>query len=433
MRAVWLSNNAARPVRLFILHLTIGCCCPIPAPAAPSPPHAAYGCSAAGTPAQARTWKIYTAAFAVLCLGLGFAAGFFTAKHMGTDYLSACYRSRADDDAAVDGALQPLPHTRGMPVTGYALRELPPPWSQEGRSKEQQDDSGEERDWQTTDMRRGPGPHPNGSCLSGTIVSQTAHSAAQLLACTAQNYQHRSTGTGRLRRQNSSTEVHYASRRIPALLAPAFALCPVAPAPSFLPLPPAHRADLFTYFSDTETITEGLTVAFLGHLQTSLGASGVNSSANIDLQEVIQEFKSVARDVLSYLRYHNSQALLLLLRQYSQTRSFTMADVDPDVLQQEVQRLLDLRELGNWYARVSRRDTDGHVTRPTIGIQATEASGVTHSKSIPVWTNTCVRSNNRRSVATCRTHTSATCRTTVTRQDIALLVVWSCLRTRVIA
>lgn len=166
------------------------------------------------------------------------------------------------------------------------------------------------------------------------------------------------------------------SHRIPARSS-CFGSRPVAPAPSFLPLPPAHHADLFTYYSDTETITEGLTVAFLGHLQTTIGISGVNSSANADLEEVIQEFKSVARDVLSYLRYHNSQALLLLLRQYSQTRAFTMADVDPDVLQQEVQQLLDLRELGNWYARVSRRDTDGYVTRPTIGIQATEASVVT--------------------------------------------------------
>lgn len=160
-------------------------------------------------------------------------------------------------------------------------------------------------------------------------------------------------------------------------------LLPVAPAHPPTPCPhPAHHADLYTYYSDTETITEGLTVAFLGHLQTTLTASGVNSTANADLQEVIQEFKSVARDVLSYLRYQNSQALLLLLRQYSQTRSFTMADVDPDVLHQEVQRLLDSWELGNWYARVSRRDVDGYIKQPTIGIQATEASVVTPYSSL---------------------------------------------------
>jgi hypothetical protein len=109
---------------------------------------------------------------------------------------------------------------------------------------------------------------------------------------------------------------------------------PAAPALLSPPLPPDYHSSLYTYYSDTETITEGLTVAFLGHLQTTISANGANSSANADLQEVIQEFKSVARDVLSYLRYHNSQALLLLLRQYSQTRSFTMADVDPDVLHQ---------------------------------------------------------------------------------------------------
>jgi hypothetical protein len=58
-----------------------------------------------------------------------------------------------------------------------------------------------------------------------------------------------------------------------------------------------------------------------------------------------------------------------MLRQYAQQGSFTVADIDPDVMQQEVRDLLDLDQLGQWYARVARKDHPGFATRPVVGLQ----------------------------------------------------------------
>lgn len=105
-------------------------CCQLPKLLSPTPTRA---CAAAGhTPQQKRLWKLFTAAFAVLILLIGFVGGFFTAKHLGTEQVTRCYAKAGRDGTTEDAQL--LPFTRGMPVDGLALRELPPPWSEEAQA-----------------------------------------------------------------------------------------------------------------------------------------------------------------------------------------------------------------------------------------------------------------------------------------------------------
>lgn len=132
--------------------------------------------------------------------------------------------------------------------------------------------------------------------------------------------------------------------------------------------------DIYTWWDDADSITEPLTVAFLERLQSHLQATGRNTTSQADLQKVINQFKEIARDVLNYLRYHRSQGLLVLLRQYAQQQSFTVSDVDPDLLQSEVERLLDLDQLGRWYGRVAQKDHGGLTTWPAVGLQGNQVS-----------------------------------------------------------
>lgn len=75
------------------------------------------------------------AAVTAVLVSIGFLAGFFTAKHIGTEMMTACYRgSPAAAAAAQKGegpTLQAVGLKRGMPVDGYDLREVAPPWSAE--------------------------------------------------------------------------------------------------------------------------------------------------------------------------------------------------------------------------------------------------------------------------------------------------------------
>lgn len=112
-------------------------------------------------------------------------------------------------------------------------------------------------------------------------------------------------------------------------------------------------------------------------MQQHYAATGQNITAsNSDMTEVLAVFQSVARDVLSYLRYHNSQVLLSLLRQYSQTRSLSIADVDPDMLQQEVQRLLTVDALNEWYADASMPDHPSITTKPFTLLGGAQVRGL---------------------------------------------------------
>jgi hypothetical protein len=82
----------------------------------------------------------------------------------------------------------------------------------------------------------------------------------------------------------------------------------------------------------------------------------------------------VAKDVLSYLRYSNSQALLPLLRQYSSSGTLDVADIDPDVLQGEAVQLLNVTQLGEWYRDASQYDVPGSRMLPALPAAAAAAA-----------------------------------------------------------
>jgi hypothetical protein len=88
------------------------------------------GHALAGTSKHKWLWRAFAAGFAILTLGIGFLAGFYAAKRVGTEYLTDCYKRKAGEPPP-DESIQLAQYTRGMPVPGYALRELPPPWSEE--------------------------------------------------------------------------------------------------------------------------------------------------------------------------------------------------------------------------------------------------------------------------------------------------------------
>lgn len=121
---------------------------------------------------------------------------------------------------------------------------------------------------------------------------------------------------------------------------------------------------MYIYFADALSITTHATEVFLQQLQQSMANSQQFNMTTADLADIIETFKSVAQDILSYLRYHNSEALLLLLRQFSVNGALSLADADPDVLQQEVQRLLNETALGDWYLAASQRASGAITTNP---------------------------------------------------------------------
>jgi hypothetical protein len=89
-----------------------------------------------------------------------------------------------------------------------------------------------------------------------------------------------------------------------------------------------------------------------------LGSSStVKNSSSLDLQP----FVKVAQDVLSYLRFTRSTALLQLLREFAGTGTVSYESVDPDQLQVEVQQLLNLQQLNAWFSHMASKDaTERH-------------------------------------------------------------------------
>jgi hypothetical protein len=77
-----------------------------------------------------------------------------------------------------------------------------------------------------------------------------------------------------------------------------------------------------------------------------------SSSSSLDLRPFIR----VAEDILSYLRFTRSKALLQLLREFSSTGTVSYESVDPDQLQAEVQQLLNLQQLNAWYRHQASKD-----------------------------------------------------------------------------
>jgi hypothetical protein len=80
--------------------------------------------------------------------------------------------------------------------------------------------------------------------------------------------------------------------------------------------------------------------------------SSSSSSSAVDLQPFI----TAAGDVLSYLRYQQSQALLPLLRDFSRSgrKGLALFGADPLLLRQEVQQLLQPASLQQWYIAAAR-------------------------------------------------------------------------------
>jgi hypothetical protein len=130
----------------------------------------------------------------------------------------------------------------------------------------------------------------------------------------------------------------------------------------------------YTYDNDAVLITERLSATFLQQLKQQLAVDG-SQLQTLD----IQPFVRVAKDVLSYLRYSNSQALLLLLRQYSSSGTLDVADIDPDVLQGEVVQLLNVTRLGEWYRAASQYDVPGSRTVPPPPVGAAAAAALQES------------------------------------------------------
>lgn len=132
----------------------------------------------------------------------------------------------------------------------------------------------------------------------------------------------------------------------------------------------ANIKAIYTYDEDAALITERLSATFLQQLQQQLATSSSNPQL---LQLDIQPFVRVARDVLSYLRYSNSQALLPLLRQYSSSGTLDVSEIDPDVLQGEVLQMLNVTRLGEWYRAAAQYDVAGSRTVPPPTMAAAAA------------------------------------------------------------
>jgi hypothetical protein len=81
-----------------------------------------------------------------------------------------------------------------------------------------------------------------------------------------------------------------------------------------------------------------------------------SSSLNTSPAAGLQPFIVAAGDVLSYLRYKQSQALLPLLRSFSQNglKGVAVLASNPAVLRQEVQQLLQPVSLQQWYVEAAR-------------------------------------------------------------------------------
>lgn len=109
---------------------------------------------------------------------------------------------------------------------------------------------------------------------------------------------------------------------------------------------------------DADLISEEETATFLTRLKQALQANTEGPDGQDDDDDDSMEiapFVRVARDILNYLRFNRSGALLALLRQFARSGTITVADVSPDELQTEVARLLNITTLDNWYMHSSSR------------------------------------------------------------------------------
>lgn len=130
--------------------------------------------------------------------------------------------------------------------------------------------------------------------------------------------------------------------------------------------------DMYALSDDTNIITEDLTRAFIDDLKQQLAANphlfgGRNLTAHVDLNKC----RKVARDILNYLRYTRSVAILQLLRRFSAGGGTLLAltDVDPNELRAEVGILMNVTTLNSYYAKMSNKGCDRkkrNITAPNV-------------------------------------------------------------------
>jgi hypothetical protein len=140
-----------------------------------------------------------------------------------------------------------------------------------------------------------------------------------------------------------------------------------------LPLTPAAAPPLQAASSShvSPASVTSLPAAAAEHLQllslyqdSHIAMNPSSSPLNPNPAAGLQPFIVAAGDVLSYLRYKQSQALLPLLRSFSRNglQGVAVLGSNPAVLRQEVQRLLQPASLQQWYVEAARSRVEAAAT-----------------------------------------------------------------------
>jgi hypothetical protein len=170
--------------------------------------------------------------------------------------------------------------------------------------------------------------------------------------------------------------------------------------------------ELYSHEQDAAVITAAASAAFLSQLavqqqqlqqlqeqllpgaktlvngRTPTADAANRSAASSNSRPIdVAPFVRVATDVLSYLRFCRSNALLQLLREFSATGQLDLQTVDPDELQSEVFKLLNLKNLNRWYLASGRSDGVGRSAEGGDGLAtasrtAVQVGGVRHKNSL---------------------------------------------------
>lgn len=137
---------------------------------------------------------------------------------------------------------------------------------------------------------------------------------------------------------------------------------------------------MYTLANDTLLITERLTEVFLQRLlqqidegeadngQTMLLTPGTNVTA------LLETLVPCARDMLPYLRDCKSDALLQMLRDFARRGEISTSDIDPAVLQDELDKLINETRLNVWYGSTTKKDAEETQTRPWTQVRCTSQS-----------------------------------------------------------
>jgi hypothetical protein len=125
---------------------------------------------------------------------------------------------------------------------------------------------------------------------------------------------------------------------------------------------------LYVFANDSATINNDIVVRFLRALKAAQDAGQAPGSSSSSTTLDIEPFIPLAADLLGYFRTAFSGALLPLLRLFAASggTQLPLTAVSPDLLQQEVARLLTNSSLNAYY----RAAASGCGTRPVPGAAA---------------------------------------------------------------